>query len=432
MPGEVSVGQRICIGLAGISRPVWAILAVALILRLAVVGATWDYRPATDAADFHRHAVSIVEGEGYPDSDIAAGGGETAFRPPAYPVFLASVYEVTGPKVNAARLVQSLLGVLTVALIGLIALRLWGRRVALIALGLAAIYPALAISDSALISEPLFLPLELGALAAVVENRRSPHRYRWLLLAGALAGLLTLTRSNGVVLLLPLALAVWQAPRLSRRALAAPAMLVALALLVVAPWTIRNAVAMDSFVPVSTQAGYAAAGTYNETSRDDPTYPAAWRPPNLVNDFDDVFASGSRLDEVEASAELRQRAADYLSNHPDYLLEVGYWNTVRLFDLTGTGFGKFAAGFVGLDPSLAEVGILSFYPTAVLALIGAFTTAARRSPLYVWLFPVLIVISVVLISGSSRYRTPVEPFLVLLAALAVDAGWRRWRPIRTP
>ena len=93
-----------------------------------------------------------------------------------------------------------------------------------------------------------------------------------------LAGLTCLTRANALVLLLPLGLAVWTVrPRWSVRALAAPALLVVLALLTVSPWTIRNAVVFDRFIPVSTQLGSALAGTYNDQARLDKENPASWR-----------------------------------------------------------------------------------------------------------------------------------------------------------
>ena len=62
-------------------------------------------------------------------------------------------------------------------------------------------------------------------------------------------------------------------------AVARPArrLLVAVALLVVAPWTIRNAVELRAFVPVTTQFGSALAGTYNDEARTDRENPASWR-----------------------------------------------------------------------------------------------------------------------------------------------------------
>jgi Dolichyl-phosphate-mannose-protein mannosyltransferase len=115
--------------------------------------------------------VSIARGSGYLESRFPAGG-PSAFRPPGYPYFLAGVYKVAGHRVRAARLAQALLGTAVVALIALLAWRLWDRRVALIAAALAAVYPPLIIVGTALLTESLFIPLVLGALATVVEYAR--------------------------------------------------------------------------------------------------------------------------------------------------------------------------------------------------------------------------------------------------------------------
>ena len=57
---------------------------------------------------------------------------------------------------------------------------------------------------------------------------------------------------------------------------------------------------------------------------------------------------------------------------------------------------------------------------AVLAIAGSFTRLARRAPWYLWAFPALMYLSVVfLVIETPRYRTPLDPFIVLLAALAV-------------
>ena len=401
------------------------ILGIALAIRLVVVGVTRDYELVTDAADYHRHAVSISNGDGYPETMLAGDGGPTAFRPPLYPYFISAVYTVTGPRWNAVRVIQAFLGVVIVALIGLIALRLWDRRVALVASGIAAVYPPLIISGAVLLGEILFLTLELGAIAAALQHRRSTHRYRWLVAAGILAGLASLTRSNGVVLLLPLLVACWPGRgAVSGRWLLQPATLLASALVVVAPWTVRNAVELDSFVPVATQSGYALAGTYNETSRTDPDEPGAWQPPRLLPEFRDLF--GSSTDEVELDRELRSHAVEFIGEHPLYPAEVGVLNTLRVLDLSGLGYAERIAGYHAISAKVTALGAISFYVVGLMALIGAFTLAARAAPLFLWLTPVVFLLSVVMVSDSAgRYRVPLEPFVILLAALGTVALWRR-------
>src|SRR4051794_20908354 len=266
-----------------------AVVAGALVLRLGLAIAAPLPSVVGDPAMYDEIALSVATGHGFARLPRHAGGPgrPTAVHPPAWPGLLAGADVITGQArpadpvrpaaghaVHAAgataarwrlgRVLQALLGVAAVVLLGVVARALWGDGVGLVAAGLGALYPAGAVLGLTLLGEPLFIVLMLGALAAVLRHRAPPHRRRWVVLAGALIGLATLTRNNGLVLLLPLGAGVWIArPRTSWRAIMAPLALVAAALAVVAPWTVRNAVVMHAFVPVSSNIGKTLAGAYN-------------------------------------------------------------------------------------------------------------------------------------------------------------------------
>jgi 4-amino-4-deoxy-L-arabinose transferase-like glycosyltransferase len=406
----------------GFRLTIVVLLLVALACRFVVVKTTPDFDPSTaaDPADYQRHALSIARGDGYPESPVAAGG-PTASRPPLYTYWLGGVFKLSGNRVSAARYAQAVIGTLTVALLGLIAWQLWGRRVALIAVALGAVFGPLIVVGTSLLTEPLYLPLELAALAAVIQHRRSGHRYRWVLAGGFLAGLTILTRETGAVLLVPLAVAVWTGtPRLSRSALAPPLVLLVVAGLTVVPWTLRNAIVMDSFIPVSTTGPFALSGIYNDAARE---ARAAFRPPQ----HDPEYASLVRrtdLREAELARELRGAVVDYVGEHPSYVPEVAFWNTLRMLHLYDPSYARVNARDNALGRGLANLGLYGFYPVALLAAIGAFTRRARECPRFVWLAPLLLA-SVVFSGSFIRYRAPIDPFLVLLAALAVAAGLDR-------
>jgi 4-amino-4-deoxy-L-arabinose transferase-like glycosyltransferase len=410
------------------------ILFVALGIRLLAIGGSDNYRLLSDSRDYQRHAVSIMNGDGYPESIIAPEGGPTAFRPPLYPYYMGAIYTITRPppKWNLVRASQAFLGTLIVALIALIAFRIWGQREALLAAGIAAVYPPLVIYGGTILTETLFVTLELGALAAAIEYRRRQRSYPWLLLAGVLVGLAALARSNGILLLLPLIVAVWPsgAGNLWSR-VARPAALVGVTLLVLVPWSVRNAIEFDAFVPAPTQSGYAIAGTYNEQAQDDPDRPAAWRRAEQVPEFDDLFEAGTGLDERELDGELRDRAMEFAIDNPLYVAEVGARNTLRLFDLAGFDHAEEVWSFAGVKPLTADLGVVGFYLMIPFVLIGAFTAAARRAPLFIWLTPLVLFLSVIFIADSgARYRAPIDPFLILLAALGLAALLDRLRARR--
>jgi 4-amino-4-deoxy-L-arabinose transferase-like glycosyltransferase len=410
------------------------ILLAALVIRLAFVAATPDFELRHDAVDYDRHARSIALGDGF--SYSRRPWRPTAFRPPGYPYFLGGVYWVAGvaplpraERIEPARIANALLGTVAVALIGVVAAQLWGRRVALIAMALGAVYAPLILVGGSVMSETLFVMLLLGALAAVLQHRRSAHRYRWALLAGVLGGLTVLTRANALVLLLPLAVAVWDArPWRAWRALAPPALLVVTALLVVSPWTIRNAVVFDEFIPVSTQLGSALAGTYNDQARNDSDNPASWRSIRHIPEYRELWRAIPDTPEPEVERELRRRSLDYIGEHPFYVAEVAFWSTARMLDVTGLDWSRHTAFTIGIDSPWAVIGVFCFWIFALLALAGCFTARARRTPWFVWAVPVLVYLSVVfLVVETPRYRTGIDPFVVLLAALAVTAGYERAR-----
>ena len=96
-----------------------------------------------------------------------------------------------------------------------------------------------------------------------------------------------------------------------------------------------------------------------------------------------------------------------------------------MLDLGSLRRSRSTAATITIDHYWADRGLLCFWIFAALALAGAFTAMARRAPWYVWAFPVLSFLSVVfLVVETPRYRTPIDPFLVLLATAAVVTGAR--------
>src|SRR3954470_20236164 len=164
------------------------VLAIALVVRVAQIAATRHWTPVADPADYVRHAISIANGHGMADSFVPHGG-PSALRPPAFPYFLGGVFAVSGDSWTAGRLATALLGVVSVALVGVIAQLLWSKRVGLVAMAIAAVYPALVLLSGSLLSESLALPLELALLALVLMY--SPERRpRWVApVCGLLFGL---------------------------------------------------------------------------------------------------------------------------------------------------------------------------------------------------------------------------------------------------
>jgi 4-amino-4-deoxy-L-arabinose transferase-like glycosyltransferase len=354
-------------------------------------------------------------------------GGPSAIRPPAFPYLLGGVFAVTGDSETAGRIASALLGVITVALIGLIADILWSRRVALVATALAAVYPPFVLVSGTLLSESLALPLMLATIALLLQYRNGARPRCAAPAAGLLFGLCLLDRPALSALALALVAVLWGRPwrRLASGRSAAVAL--AVAALTVVPWTIRNAVQFGAFVPISTQSGFLLAGTYNEVSDHDALSPGAFRPASLVPSLAPILADRS-LDENQLSNKLAAAGRDYAADHPGYVPRVLWWNGLRLLSLShGFQNGKLAYRFQGIGTRYAGAATISWYLLALVALAGIALGAVRRSPWWFWLTPLLLFASVISISGDVRYRLPVEAFAIFAAAVALVAAWERVR-----
>ena len=397
-------------------------LLLAFQVRTVVIVATeHSYAPKTDALGYDIIASSLVNGHGYGNALVPPAVGHSAFRPPGYPFSLALVYAIVGPHDwTSGRVTNAALGTVVVALIGLLAAMLFDRRVAAVALVIAAVHPTLMLFGSGLQLEPLLMTFELGALAAVLQHRRSQRRWSWLVVAGVLLGLAILTREVAVLLVPPMALLLWPKPRRwNREAAVSVATVFAVAIVVVAPWTIRNAVSLHAFVPVTTDSGVAWSGTYNDTSRNNPQFPGLWLPPWQDPHLLHEMLSLHDRSEENVDRFLRQQAFDYIRAHPGYVPVAFARNTVRLFDLNGPNYALFVSQYLPYPPTLTRAAVYASYPIYVLAIAALFFPAWRRSPRAFWLCPVLAWLGFALIATHIRYRASIEPFLVIAAAVTL-------------
>jgi hypothetical protein len=126
-----------------------------------------------------------------------------------------------------------------------------------------AIYPALLEYQGMLMSEPLAAALLSGGVLAALWAWDGGW-VRWLL-PGGLFGALAMVRPEylGIAILVAIVIAVRELRRDWRSSLLRAAVFLGAALVLIAPWTIRNAVALDRFVPISTGGGQVLfAGTY--------------------------------------------------------------------------------------------------------------------------------------------------------------------------
>jgi 4-amino-4-deoxy-L-arabinose transferase-like glycosyltransferase len=208
-------------------------------------------------ARYDETARQILKGEGilYPRQPDPARTGLMA-RPPGYALYLAGVYRTVGDSLFAAQLVQNVLTSLCCVAIAVVALRLLSPGVGLLAGAIAALSPHLGFASNLVLPDAMSAVPLLGAL--LLLTRAHPDREGGLwpsAAAGALLGAGAWLRPN--VLLLPafLAVVIVALARDRRRALGHGAALVAAAVAVISPITIRNWVIFGEFVPLSINGG---------------------------------------------------------------------------------------------------------------------------------------------------------------------------------
>jgi 4-amino-4-deoxy-L-arabinose transferase-like glycosyltransferase len=416
-----------------------AILLVALAVRVGYVQHT-PFKAVNDAGTYNRLASNVAETGDYdtgsaPGSGAGGSRGPTAYFPPGFPYVLAVADIIDGhrsghkPALKGERIEQAVIGTVAVGLLGLVASELLGGVAALVAMALAAAYPVLIEQTGTLIAENLLVALELAAVWTALRARRSEHPYRWILATGLLCGLATLTHQNAILLVLPLGVAVWPAGRIGGMGgtrYRGVALLIVATAAMIAPWTIRNATELHRFIPVSDETGVTLVGTYNPNSAAMTTIPFKWRFFWDIPSDGHLMRTAGRYTEPQIGDRLQSQALHYISRHPAAPLQAGWHNLVRLLELEGPAAWHASALAIGLHVDVAHTGVIAFWIMAALALAGACTRLARSVPAWLWAIPILLALSVVFINVETpRFREPIEPFLVLLAACAVTTAAQR-------
>jgi len=311
-----------------------AILLLGLGLRTDYA---WEGRePVYDAAGYASIAANLERGEGF---TLGRDGTQPASNySPGLPLLTGGIYALTGGvHERLARLALALVGALAILFAYLIGCRLSGPLAGLIGAAAVAVYPALLEYQGMLMGEPLAATLLSGAVLAMLWAASGGNRghLRWLL-PGALLGALTLVRPEYLAISIPIAVVVFALAGLEswKRGLAQAAILLVGLALVVAPWTVRNAVELERFVPVSTGGGQVLfAGSYMPSGGDPERVGAEVleRHPGLVRQLpadarlEQILAAlaEQRYPEMESDAALarmgRERLWDDVSERP-----VGY------------------------------------------------------------------------------------------------------------
>ncbi len=414
--GEGSPGRadRFLLGLGLI-----AVLALAVRIAFAVV-VDPQVPEISDASAYHLLGRHLAEGRGYIrpfDLTILGEVRTTAEYPPLLPALLALAGLVGIDSVDGQQLVLCVVGTATVVVVGLLGRRVGGPTVGLVAAALAACYPMLFQSDAILMPETPFALLVASSLLLAHRAAAEPDLLRFAL-AGGTIGLAALTRAEGLLLapLLLVPLALRARGTTGRRRLGLALAGLAAATLVVAPWTIRNAIRFDgALVPVSNNLGTALDGANCDRT---------WMSSQTGLWLYDCFGGFdlSEQDEAEAASFHRARGLRYVEDNLGRLPVVLAVREARTFGLYDVDQQVLVESFEGRSERWQRLGTQTWWALAPLALVGAVLLVRRRASIWpVASTYVLVVATTAVTYGNQRFRVAAEPATVVLAAVALVA-----------
>lgn len=413
-----------------------AILAVALLARLGF--AAWvvglDAMTDGDEADYHAIATSIAAGDGF----ASANGVPTARRPPAYPVFLAGVYGIAGPSRVVARLLQVAMGVAIVALVFLLARRLFDERTALLAAALAAVNPFLTFISGYLLTENLYTLFLLGALVAAPAPSAAVRSTPRLLTGAGLLALAALTRPAALPLALWIgaSIALFAPGRWTVRVRAAALAAVVFVALIM-PWMIRNASTFGGWVGLTTHGGVTFLQGNNPKVIEVPHYRGGVAPVAALPGYDE-FATMNERDRDRFCYAMGRR---FLREEPGAIPKLVWWKFARFWrwrseaGLSGIRSGWWFDKDTFLGGLAARFDAGWVYAVVVIPLFVAglaFTRVRWRDLLFLYGVVAGHTAVALVFFGSLRGRIPVEPVIVVFAAAALLALVDRWRRRRSP
>jgi 4-amino-4-deoxy-L-arabinose transferase-like glycosyltransferase len=391
-----------------------AAIALGLVVRVVYVLVTWDHTLAGDEPEYHLEASFIADGDWFWTSTPYGIPHPSAWKTPGYPLFVGLLYAVGGKNADAVMLLQVLVfGPLTITLTWLLGRRLFGPWVGAAAAFVAAVHPFVWQFEARLFAESLATPLTLGILLLVLDRRPST---RAIVAAGALSGVLILVKPSALHVLAAVIVAILIGWGL-RQGIARSALVLGVCVLVVAPWTIRNYAEFDAFLPLSVQdAGI--YGVFNDDAARDDEQPWAWRA--FTTRDADLFDPKNPLPDDELRAELRDRAFEYIEDHPSSVPKALFWNGLsRFWDVRTPDSALNEVRFQGRSRSLTWVGLFIWWALLGLGIAGLWFARHRRA-LVVPLLAMFVLATFVYIGNSgTRYRAPFEPVFAVLACSAL-------------
>jgi 4-amino-4-deoxy-L-arabinose transferase-like glycosyltransferase len=401
------------------TRPYILIVLVALAVRLAVIPFVYRYWLDPFVLEhwaFGLIAKSIASGHGF--GSPFAPTGASALLPPVYSYLLAGIFKIFGVETKASVLaalsLNSFFSALTCVPVYLLARQAFGERVAKWAGWGWALSPyGVYYGADWAWSTPL-VTLELACLFYFAWRLEKSSRTRDWLWFGLFGGFSALTEP--VILSVVPLLGLWTVYRRyhSQQSWKVPMVVAALsALAVMSPWLVRNYELFHRFIPVRSGYGlelYIGNNGYSERWVNSSLHP---------NHSDAELSEYERVGEIAYMDHKLAQAKTYIRVHPTWFA----WMTFRRIVYMWTGFWSFDRAYLKEEP-LDPPNIFVDTTMTILGLIGLWRVFKRDSALAIRFAIVLLVFPLpyYISHPETYYFRPVDPLIVVLAAVAVAGG----------
>jgi 4-amino-4-deoxy-L-arabinose transferase-like glycosyltransferase len=368
-------------------------------------------------------AYSLATGKGFA-SPFQRDTGPTAWLAPVYPLVLAGIFKVFGVYTRASFFLAIFLNIVFSSATCLPILYA-GKRTAGLGAGstgawLWALFPnAILIPFGWIWDTSLAALLVASIVLATLEVAESDRSRTWIGY-GLLWGLALMT-NPAVGLVLPVMLG-WlafhreeDARRGWRFGFRQPALALFLALACCIPWTVRNFAVFHRFIPFRSNLAYELYignnENYDERRRGVPV---------ITQDLETLRYL--RMGETAFMDEEKQKAFRFIESHPRMEMQLMAWRFVDFW----IGVPDPWRTFGQTDSWLIRGILLGNLLSSAGALMGVIVLFVRRNAYAVPLaaFPIVFPVLYYVTHTSLRYRHPIDPMVMLLAALAISAVWR--------
>lgn len=369
------------------------------LLILAIIPA-----PALDdsAQIYLTAAHLLMDGKGFSDPSFPV------YNPPLYPIFIAICLSVFGDDQLSVKIVQIFVDSLTIVMIYMVMKEIFDVETALLSAGIFSLYPFSTYLTISIASEPLFTFFLTGFVLSSVYAGRST-KWWYYCVSGILLGLATLTRSTTqfVPLMLPVMLILLG--NRSRGSIFCYATLCLSFVLVILPWTVRNYVVLEDFIPVGTSGGIVLLQGSSEKF-----LTIGGKPEMLQAHIPPAAGKPSQNDKFFARAAV-ERHVMHLQTDPIGFVRFMATKLARLWYATESGKNH-------------NLILLSQLPLYVFAVIGViFARVKGKTSAWILLCIVAYFIALHWLSlPLFRYMIPIMPYVIGLAAFAivtVKNGW---------